>query len=279
MDTPKVCPVCDDTGWKTIGHGSDRRVTRCDCRRQERNQKLLQQARIPRRYEHCELSNFDVRNSSLSLARIAAQQLAAAYPAEKTGLMLIGPAGVGKTHLAVAIIRELLAKGVPCLFCEYGDLLQAIRNSYNPAVETTEMELLRPVLTTEVLVLDELGSQRVSDWVWDTVGQIINRRYNDNLTTIVTTNFDAESPAPSDEPIDLSGTDKPKGKKKKTLGDQITQRLLSRLHEMCKVVKMEGEDFRTHVRAASISVISKHTPGFRLRISRSPKPPQNDSQD
>src|SRR5512135_664718 len=120
MDTTKLCPVCDDTGWKTIGEGRDRRVTRCDCRRQEHNQKLLERARIPRRYEHCELSNFELVNghaASLSEALMAAHRFVAGYPDEKAGLLIIGPIGVGKTHLSVGIVRELiLAKGIPSLF-------------------------------------------------------------------------------------------------------------------------------------------------------------------
>ena len=109
---------------------------------------------------------------------------------DSTGLLLIGSIGVGKTHLAVGIIKELvLSKGIACLFYDYRELLKQIQNSYNDSVKATELDVLRPVFETEVLVLDELGAVKPTEWVWDTVSLILNTRYNDNRTTIITTNF------------------------------------------------------------------------------------------
>ena len=108
------------------------------------------------------------------------------YPTEKTGLLFVGSVGVGKTHLAVGILKALIRdKGVPCLFCDYRELLKSIQNSYNASVQATEMEILRPVFDAEVLVLDELGAVRSTEWVFDTVNYILNSRYNDNKTTII----------------------------------------------------------------------------------------------
>src|SRR6185369_16969781 len=165
---------------------------RCDCRRQARTQTLLAAARIPKRYEHCELSNFDFDGAHRQLfpARMAACKFVEEYPLDGTGLMLIGSIGVGKTHLAVGIIKELvLSKGIACLFYDYRELLKQIQNSYNDSVKATELDVLRPVFETEVLVLDELGAVKPTEWVWDTVSLILNTRYNDKRTTIITTNF------------------------------------------------------------------------------------------
>ncbi len=255
METISTCPVCGDTGWKTIGQGRESRVTRCDCRRQGRNQKLLQLARVPRRYEHCELTNFEVMNGqsqpSLSAALLAARRFVAGYPVEKAGLLIIGPVGVGKTHLSVGMIRELiLGKGIPCLFYDYRELLKEIQNSYNASVAVTEMQVLRPVFDTEVLVLDELGAVKPTEWVWDTVSHLLNTRYNDERTTIITTNFKDLPPSKGD----MDDGDRARAfraTREETLGDRIGERMRSRLHEMCKVVKMEGEDFRTKYRSAS----------------------------
>jgi DNA replication protein DnaC len=257
METTKLCPVCDDTGWKTIGQGRDRRVTRCDCRRQGRDQKLLEQARIPKRYEDREFANFSVPNGQykmvLEQALLMAQAFANEYPICKTGLLFVGSVGTGKTHLAVSIIKELIRKSVPCLFCDYRELLKQIQNSYNPSVPATEIEILRPTREAEILVVDELGAVRPSEWVWDTVSLLLNERYNQNLTTIITTNYPDESPSEktheSDEQVSRGRNSKKEDRE--TLGDRIGERMRSRLHEMCKVVKMEGEDFRTKYRSAS----------------------------
>ena len=121
---------------------------------------------------------------------MAACKFVEEYPVDKTGLLLIGTIGVGKTHLAVGIIKELiLSKGIACLFYDYRELLKQIQNSYNDTVKTTELDVLRPVFETEVLALDELGAVKPTDWVWDTVSLILNTRYNDNRTTIITTNY------------------------------------------------------------------------------------------
>src|SRR5258708_5543043 len=158
---------------------------------------LLAAARIPKRYEHCELTNFefDGPHRSLAPARMAACKFAEEYPLDATGLLLIGSIGVGKTHLAVGMIKELIqSKGIPCLFTDYRELLKQIQNSYNASVQATELDVLRPIFETEVLVLDELGAVKPTEWVWDTVSLILNTRYNQNRTTIITTNFANEPP-------------------------------------------------------------------------------------
>jgi DNA replication protein DnaC len=242
----EVCPQCQGTGWKSVVSGADRRVTRCDCRLQARTEALLKAARIPKRYEHCELSNFefDGPHRGLVPARMAACKFVEDYPVDNTGLLLIGSIGVGKTHLAVGIIRELiLSKGIACLFYDYRELLKQIQNSYNDSVKATELEVLRPVFDTEVLVLDELGAVKPTEWVWDTVSLILNTRYNDNRTTIITTNFDDHAAGVVAGPRGAA--------REETLGDRIGERMRSRLHEMCRIIKMEGQDFRQTLRSAS----------------------------
>ena len=250
------CPVCGGTGWKTVAvPGKANRVTRCDCRIEARVARLLEAAHIPARYEHCTLADFSTdftgAHRSLAAARLAAGRFVEEYPIEKTGLLFIGPIGTGKTHLAVGIIQELVrSKGVPCLFCDYRELLKEIQNSYNPSVQATELEILRPVFDAEVLVLDELGAVKPTEWVWDTVSHILNSRYNDKKTTIVTTNF------PNLPPGELAhggsaGSAARQAMRSETLGDRITERMRSRLLEMCKVVQIDGGDFRQRVQSAN----------------------------
>jgi DNA replication protein DnaC len=251
----EVCSLCEGTGWKSVSIGSERRVTRCDCRLLARTQALLAAARIPKRYEHCELSNFESDGPHLLLAssRLAAGKFVEEYPVDNTGLLLIGNIGVGKTHLAVGIIKELiLSKGIACLFYDYRELLKQIQNSYNDSVKATELEVLRPVFETEVLVLDELGAVKPTEWVWDTVSLILNARYNDNRTTIITTNFPNLGERERHRNSGIRSFEAAKySAEKETLGDRIGERMLSRLHEMCRIIEMEGADFRKTHRSAS----------------------------
>ena len=249
----EVCPLCEGTGWKAVSTGPDRRVTRCDCQLRARAQTILAAARIPRRYEHCELANYDTdfpgAHPSLAEAHFLASNFAQKCdPRGDKGLLIIGKIGTGKTHLAVGIIKELiLNRGISCLFYDYRELLKEIQNSYNSTVQTTELDVLRPVFETDVLVLDELGAVKPTEWVWDTVSLILNTRYNDNRTTIITTNFD-DQPAAG-----VSGSLSPvrAANRAETLGDRIGERMRSRLHEMCRIISLDGTDFRQKFRSAS----------------------------
>ncbi len=203
---------------------------RCRCRAQEQHTRLIEYARIPRRYGVCSLSNYrpEKGNDTQLRAFSCARKLVCEYPAVERGLLFMGGVGVGKTHLSVAIIRGLCEKGINSLFCEFGALLKEIQDSYNPVSGNSELKVLAPVYETEVLVLDELGAVKPTDWVRDMMMQVINTRYNDRRLTILTTNYTDTRRHPQDE----------------TLEDRIGVRLRSRLYEMCRTVVVEGEDYR-----------------------------------
>lgn len=223
--TTDVCEECFGTGTKV---DPVKGAIPCPCRRRERSGKLIAAARIPRRYEKCSFANFiSDPGTSQDHALRHAHTFANEYPAVDRGLLFMGPAGVGKTHLAVSIIRALIEKGFAGLFCEFGSLLKEIQDSYNPVSKSSELKVLAPVYQADVLVLDELGASVPTEWVRDTMYQIINKRYNDNKLTIFTTNY-------LDKADDNS----------KKLEERITYRLRSRLYEMCTNVVIEGEDYR-----------------------------------
>jgi DNA replication protein DnaC len=227
QDSPAVCAFCFGSGMEVVlGKGA----RHCRCRTAERQPKLFAAARIPRRYEHCSFANYHPvsGNGAQLQAFNYAFKLVDEYPSIDRGLLFMGPVGTGKTHLSTAILRGLVEKGIPCLFYEFGSLLKEIQNSYNPISQTSELKVLAPVYETEVLVLDELGAVKPTDWVRDTMMQIINTRYNDRRLTIFTTNY-------------LDGR---RAERDETLEDRIGVRLRSRLFEMCKTVIIEGEDYR-----------------------------------
>lgn len=252
---PNPCPHCAGVQFivTELPDGS-RTSRRCICAITARNGKMLSLARIPKRYQHCTFESFDTKfasgeNRSLSKALVTAQRFVEAYPLETDGkgLLLTGSIGVGKTHLAVSILQSLIQRGAQGLFFDYRDLLKQIQNSYNSSVNETELSVLEPIFNAEVLVLDEVGASKPTEWVMDTVAHILNTRYNDNRTTILTTNY-ANLP-----PLGMQGGDNSRAYREDTLGDRIGERMRSRLQEMCVVMEMHGEDFRQRVKRATFA--------------------------
>lgn len=253
--TAGVCDRCHGTGYVLSEEDGIQRAARCQCRHRQPDR--LSALSIPPRFRHCafedvtdntnpanEYRGFHDLNVSLVRAKGKARKFVDEYPIDIKGLLFMGRCGVGKTHLAVAILRELaLNKGVAGRFCDFHELLRQIKNSYNPVSGTTEMDLLQPICRVELLVLDDLGAEKPSPWVLDTLHFVINQRYLHQLTTLITTNFldplylntgavrrtSASAPAPFTE---------------ESLAERIGYRLRSRLFEMCHVVAMDGSDYR-----------------------------------
>jgi DNA replication protein DnaC len=247
----EVCVICGGSGLRVVQENGRQFAQDCVCRIERRAERMLGRAHIPRRYEHCLLENYDTdlpySHRSQGIALMTARKFIESYPLETggRGLLLTGSIGVGKTHLAVGILQALVAeRGATGLFYDYRDLLKQVQNSYNSQVRETELEILRPVFEAEVLVLDELGASKPTDWVWDTVAHILNTRYNDRRTTIITTNYANAGPLGTESGVRAS-------MREETLGDRIGERMRSRLQEMCVVVEMQGEDFRQKVKRAS----------------------------
>jgi DNA replication protein DnaC len=279
------CPVCGGTGWKLVervdaNQPAQRVVERknatsgpssaaprftwavpCDCTGGDRVTRALARARIPHRYEHCDFENFDtdlwggspeasIWNRSLAQARVVIEAFARDYPASaETGLLLMGPCGVGKTHLAVAALRQVMLRGHRVRFYDYRELLKDIQASYDPDHPISEMGVLEPVLEAEVLLLDDLGASKPSPWALETISHILNKRYNDKRVTLLTTNYlDVETSSttaarlPSGQAVAAA--------REETLTDRIGQRVRSRLYEMCRTVEISSADYRREIRQA-----------------------------
>ena len=251
------CTLCRGTGWKLVprADGAGKVALACDCGMEARASLVMERAHIPKRYEHCDFESYvtDLTDGktwsaqhahSLKQAKLFTQGFVREYPgSSEKGLLFMGPSGVGKTHLAVAALKELIHRGHAGLFCDYRELLKEIQASYNPASESTEMKILEPIRTVEILVLDDLGASKPSDWVRDIVGIVLNARYNENRTTIITTNY-LDNPASEGEPARLPGGKLISPAREDSLEQRIGSRMRSRLYEMCRTVEVSAPDFR-----------------------------------
>jgi DNA replication protein DnaC len=230
----EICPMCNGSGWEPSE--IEGTVRRCRCRDARHVERLLSEARIPKRYEHCDLDSYLPNNhDSQKKAKIFVQHFIEKYPLIDVGLIFFGTCGVGKTHLAVSLLKQIIIeKGDPGIFYDFRDLLREIQGSWNSVSQTSELEVLRPVLEAKVLVLDELGANKPTEWVRDTIAHIINCRYNDKKLTVFTSNY----------------LDTPGKQGEESLADRIGVRLRSRLYEMCKEVEIHGVDFRQEIKKA-----------------------------
>ena len=206
-------------------------------------------ANIPPLFRNASFENFNTRpdnpvaNRALSHAVTVANSFAReyGYGAKSQGLLFIGDPGTGKTHLAVAVIKRLIQRGFQAVFFDYQNLLERIRSSYDPASGTGDRGAYRTALDCEVLLLDDLGAHRVTDWVEDTVTSLITHRYNNNKAIITTTNLrdpeGGDAPIPGGLQSDVSG--------RYYLTERIGLRARSRLFEMCRTISTRGvEDYR-----------------------------------
>lgn len=219
------CPKCFGTGMEVV-QGKGARI--CACRKLRSQHGQFESVRLPKRYDGFHFGNYNPQNESQRIALKSSMTFAMEYPAVDRGLLLTGSVGVGKTHLAVSILKGLTERGFSCLFYEFGSLLKEIQDSYNANTQSSELGVLAPVLNVDVLVLDELGASKPTDWVRDTMAHVINTRYNEKKFTIFTTNYLDERPNDREE----------------TLEDRIGIRVRSRLYEMCKTIMLDGKDYR-----------------------------------
>jgi DNA replication protein DnaC len=275
MMAKENCAICKGTGWKLVARkdgAAGSVAVACECGMEERAEKVMERAQIPKKYKDCDFQSYETdladagawtasHANSMKQAKMIVQSFVRDYPGlDDKGLLLMGAPGVGKTHLAIAALKELIKRGHNGYFCEYGSLLREVQASYKPESEASELKILDPILNTEVLVIDDLGVIKPSDWVKDIVGYILNKRYvdgsrdlSDRRCTIITTNY-FDEPETKQEPI-RDPTGRPVRVHKDSLSDRVNERTRSRLYEICRTIVITAPDFRKemgHARGARV---------------------------
>lgn len=266
------CTECGGRGWVVVADGRAGTARPCDCRQRDLVPRLIAAAGIPSRYRHCRLTNFHVSSGrsrhdpQLDAARKTAQRYVDEFIQDgigfrQSGLLFVGPPGVGKTHLAVAVLVDLIERyRLHGRFVEFTSLIHQIQSTFNPDSLESKRQILDPLSEAEFLVLDELGAQQPTPWVRDILYLIINNRYTRRLPTLFTTNYRLDEQAPRKAPVRVSGRttmvpknpldhqgkdDEPPREDSILLSMRLSDMLISRLYEMAQPVVLDAvEDFR-----------------------------------
>jgi len=247
MAAAAVCPICGGTGWKIVERAGLSGAEPCRCAGEARAEALQDNSGIPPNYVRASLDNFQIpkdnpiARTGLGTVLMQVRSFVREFPAtERPGLLLVGDTGTGKTHLAVAALKAIIDKGHEGIFFDFQNLLDRIRASYDKSSGASDRETYRAAMDAEVLLLDDLGSHRVTEWVEDTVTSIVTYRCNHRKPLIATTNLSPDETG-STAYTTPGGSDV----HRKTLAEAIGERARSRLFEMCRVVRMPAvEDYR-----------------------------------
>jgi DNA replication protein DnaC len=256
-----VCPSCGGRGWVVELDGGAGTARPCFCRQYEVVPRLVAGAGIPERYRECRLANFKATGgpaparAQLTAARAVAQRYANDFLTPRgfaqAGLVFIGPPGVGKTHLAVSVLVDVIERyAVRGRFVELSTFFNQLVSTFGEASAEPKQAVLAPLMESQLLVLDELGSQQPTPWIRDVLYLVINTRYARRLPTLFTTNYRLPAagtePAPgSRQNLDRGRDPDPTWDEAAALASRLPAMLVSRLYEMAQPVLLTAvEDFR-----------------------------------
>lgn len=251
------CPRCLGSKWLVEG-GVARR---CDCFEQELAGHRRTFAGIPPTYAHCSLTNFYPRKNyhGQHEALVKAKHFVTNFELDfiGRGILFRGGVGVGKTHLAVAILKGLVEKGFTGMFFNFVHLIEKIKQSYDPATDLAEPGLMRDLARCQVVVMDELGATKPTEFVFNKLYDIINSCFDQNISVIFTTNYSdrislSRKPLPPAINFDKAeevtrpnvAQPPPAVAAGYTLAERINERLHSRILERSLDIFIDGEDYR-----------------------------------
>jgi DNA replication protein DnaC len=255
-DCQETCARCRGTGYVLVPAGASAVAQPCACRHLDERIGLFNAAGLPAMIARAMFESYKPHHPDQVAAKAAAEEFAKKYRSDRQayGLLFYGAPGTGKTHLLAAIVRYLtLEKGVACRYVELMLLLSDIRSGI-AAQNRGYLDILRPLTSAPVLVIDELGKERGTDWERSMLDELISRRFNSGLTTLFATNYFLEERHVPEAPGRIVNTKSAafgRDAESQTLAQRVGDRIYSRLNEMCVFVKLDpGHDIRKD-RAAS----------------------------
>ena len=196
----------------------------------KRVERIIKNSKMSKRNLSYKFDNFEPNNSNRKVfnnLKNYSEKLVKGL--EKKGLILVGNNAVGKTHLACSIANKLIENGTPVIYGTLINLLAELRNSYDTDNNISEMEIIKLYENVDLLIIDDLGKEKPSEWGLEKLFTIINSRYENNLPVIITTNYNQNSLA---ERLSLNGE------------IETANSIISRLYEMCYLVKINDIDHR-----------------------------------
>lgn len=245
------CELCRGLGRREVDLEGVRRVVRCRCQRLPDRIALFNRARIPARHAHCTMENFEhpygdpVWTPTYSwLGNFQPDNL------DQKGIVWTGKPGCGKTHLMVAVIRELIFRyGVECRFIEFTHLISSIREGIER--HDSDATTLTPLVNVPVLAIDELGKGRKTEFELSVIDELITRRYNSRKLILGTSNFPQmskeEKQKSSNRPLKVAAEPSnslARPEELEPLRERLGARVYSRLYEVVKIWEILGEDYR-----------------------------------
>jgi DNA replication protein DnaC len=223
--TSETCPLnlCDGTGFLVDEATNTASDCRCRAQRMSRARSRSLSGVIPRKYRGVSFDRPPVTEIAAPVTTAVKRYVSRIDEQLDAGrgLWFVGSVGTGKTTLAMLVARHAIEAGRSVAIYSLPRLLAQIRTTFDDDRSNSYVELLDRLTAVDLLQIDDVGAEKTSPWVLEQLYAIVNARYEDERSIVITTNLERDA-----------------------LADQINERTVSRLEEMCEVLPLFGTDAR-----------------------------------